>query len=79
MCELYVEFVSCELTQTFVLAKMCVIKIEKRKKDKKQQALHSRLLDGSERRKPPLKEEKKDCFIARDIESLFIKGTINVI
>ena len=25
--------------------------------------------------KPPLKDEKEDLFVARDIESLFIKGT----
>ena len=43
---------------------------------KKQQALYTKLLEGNESRKPPLKEEKEDCFFVRDID---IKGIIYVI
>ena len=39
--------------------------------------LHTRLLEGNKCGKPSLKGEKKDCFIARDIKFLFIKGTNN--
>ena len=42
--------------------------------------LHTRLLEGSECGTPSLKEEKENCFITRDIESLYsLKGTNNVI
>ena len=51
----------------------------RKKENKKQQALHTRLLEESEGGKPLLKEEKEDCFVTRDIESLFIKGTNNII
>ena len=40
---------------------------------------HTRLLEGGECRRPSMKEQKEDCFVARDIESLFIKGTNNVV
>ena len=37
--------------------------------------LYTKLLEGNESRKPPLKEEKEDRFFIRDI---FIKGIIYV-
>ena len=48
------------------------------KKDKKRWVLYTRLLEGSAHRTSPLKEEKKNGFIARDIESLFIEDTDHV-
>ena len=43
----------------------------KERKIEKRWALYTSLSDGSERRKPPLKEEKEDRFIARDMKSLY--------
>ena len=51
----------------------------KRKKDIKQGVFYTRLLEGSERGTPSLKEEKENRFIARDVESLCIESTDNFV
>ena len=45
----------------------------------KQQAFYTTLSEGSEHRRPSVKEEKEDCFVVRDIEFLFKKGINNII
>ena len=49
------------------------------KKRLKQQAFYTTLSEGSEHRRPSVKKEKEDHFVARDIEFLFNKGINNII
>ena len=76
-CKSNVKFVSWGLTQTFVLVKK--VCDENRKKDKKRQALHTRWPRRWECDKEPLNEDKRQRFIIGDIDSILIKGTINVL
>ena len=42
-------------------------------------SINIRLLEENERGKPPMKEEKKDCLITRDIESIFITDSLQIL
>ena len=66
--------------QTLVITKKYAVKIQVKIKAKKNIKNNGCFIqEEMECRIPSLKEEKENCFITRDIESLFIEGTDNVV